>query len=78
MPAKPKEVVSMGAVVAQARAVTEFWRRQGYHITTRVVPVDVADVRTISGFRLETNLVNGWPPELALKRTHDPKRGRHA
>lgn len=69
----PKDNFTLGAAVTQARIVTEFWKRRGYHVNTVIVPLEAAPElsgkKRATGYTLETDMINGYPKELALKRT---------
>lgn len=69
----PQENFPREDVEKQAALLRAFWRRRGYEVKTEVVPMEkdpslIGKKRT-TGFRLVTDMVNGYPRELCRERT---------
>lgn len=65
----PNEKFSRESVQAQGEAIKAYWARRGYKVTFSVVPITEGKKKagsktTLSGWQLETDMVNGLPAEL--------------
>lgn len=74
----PVEKFSRESAQAQADAVKAYWARKGYKVNIFVVPITEknkrAGVKTdLSGWHLQTDMVNGLPLELYDRRVNEGK-----
>lgn len=64
----PVENFSRDSVQAQAASIKAYWARRGYKVNVSVVPITGDKKRgpktNITGWELETDMVNGLPLEL--------------
>lgn len=61
------------SVEKQAAAVRDYWKRRGYAVRTDVLPLErdqgLSGKKKLTGWRLQTDMVNGLPPELCRQRS---------
>ncbi len=73
----PKDNFPKAESMALARNLRHYWRRRGYEIDIRAVPIEadpsLTGKKRVSGWTIKTDMVGGWPKELAIKRTPDLK-----
>jgi hypothetical protein len=74
----PVENFTREAAHAQAEAISAYWARRGYKVNVSVVPITGANKRAgtktdLSGFHVETDMINGLPRELYRRKVNAEK-----
>jgi hypothetical protein len=69
----PEENYPKSEAKALAKTIREYWERRGYAVSIKAVPLELdpslKGKKQVTGWTIETDMVNGLPKELCRQRT---------